>query len=45
MSIDPQTGDVIHDIYIRKVDRMEGELHNVEFARFGAVKDNRTAAK
>jgi branched-chain amino acid transport system substrate-binding protein len=45
MSIDPQTGDVIHDIYIRKVDRMEGELHNVEFARFGAVKDIRTTAK
>jgi branched-chain amino acid transport system substrate-binding protein len=45
MSIDPQTGDVIHDIYIRKVDRMDGELHNVEFARFGAVKDIRTAAK
>jgi branched-chain amino acid transport system substrate-binding protein len=45
MSIDPQTGDVIHDIYIRKVERTNGELHNVEFARFGAVKDIRTAAK
>ena len=43
--IDPQTGDVIHDIYIRKVDRMDGELHNIEFARFAAVKDIRTAAK
>jgi branched-chain amino acid transport system substrate-binding protein len=45
MSIDPQTGDVIHDIYIRKVERANGELYNVEFARFGAVKDIRTAAK
>jgi branched-chain amino acid transport system substrate-binding protein len=45
MSIDPQTGDVIHDIYIRNVERKNGELYNVEFARFGAVKDIRTAAK
>jgi len=45
MSIDPQTGDVIHDIYIRKVERTNGELYNVEFDRFGAVKDIRTAAK
>jgi branched-chain amino acid transport system substrate-binding protein len=45
MSIDPQSGDVIHDIYIRKVERRNGELQNVEFARFGAVKDIRTATK
>ncbi len=32
MSIDPQTGDVVHDIYIRKVEKANGELHNVEFA-------------
>jgi branched-chain amino acid transport system substrate-binding protein len=45
MSIDRKTGDVIHDIYIRKVERANGELQNVEFARFEAVKDLRTAAK
>ena len=39
MSIDPQTGDVIHNIYIRKVERAGGELHNVEFATFEAVKN------
>ena len=45
MSVDRETGDVIHDIYIRKVEKANGELHNVEFARFEAVKDLRTAAK
>ena len=39
MSIDRQTGDVIHNIYIRKVEKKDGELHNVEFATFEAVKD------
>jgi len=45
MSIDAATGDVIHNIYIRKVERTSGELYNVEFATFEAVKDVRTAAK
>jgi branched-chain amino acid transport system substrate-binding protein len=45
MSIDRTTGDVVHDIYIRKVEKASGELHNVEFARFQAVKDLRAAAK
>jgi branched-chain amino acid transport system substrate-binding protein len=39
MSIDAQTGDVIHNIYIRRVEKLDGELHNVEFATFQAVKD------
>jgi branched-chain amino acid transport system substrate-binding protein len=43
MSTDRETGDVIH--YVRKVEKTNGELHNVEFARFRAVKDVRTAAK
>jgi hypothetical protein len=41
----PATGDVIHDIYIRKVEKANGDLHNVEFARFEAVKDVRTVAR
>ena len=39
MLIDRQTGDVVHNIYIRKVEEKDGELHNVEFATFDAVKD------
>ena len=45
MSIDPATGDVVHDIYIRKVEKVSGDLQNVEFATFEAVKDVRTAAQ
>ena len=45
MSIDPRSGDVIHNIYVRKVERVNGELQNVEFATFEAVKDVRLAAK
>jgi branched-chain amino acid transport system substrate-binding protein len=45
MSIDPETGDVVHNIYIRKVEKVSGELENVEFATFEAVKDFRTAQR
>ena len=45
ISIDAATGDVVHNIYIRKVEKTGGELNNVEFATFEAVKDVRTAAK
>jgi branched-chain amino acid transport system substrate-binding protein len=45
MSIDRMTGDVVHNIYIRKVEKVNGELQNVEFATFEAVKDVRTAAR
>jgi len=45
MSIDPATGDVIHNIYVRKVEKVNGELQNVEFATFEAVKDMRTVAR
>src|SRR4051794_14747787 len=36
MSIDPETGDVVHNIYIRKVEKVSGEPENVEFATFEA---------
>ena len=39
MSIDPETRDVVQNIYIRKVEKVDGELYNVEFATFDAVKD------
>ena len=45
MSIDRATGEVIHNIYIRRVERMNGELHNVEFTTFEAVKDVRAASR
>jgi branched-chain amino acid transport system substrate-binding protein len=39
ISIDPETRDIIQNIYLRKVEKIEGELYNVEFATFEAVKD------
>jgi branched-chain amino acid transport system substrate-binding protein len=39
MFIDAQTRDVVHNIYIRKVEKVGGELHNVEFATINDVKD------
>ena len=37
--IDAQTRDIVQDIYIRKVERVGGQLHNVEFDVQKAVKD------
>lgn len=45
ISIDPETRDIVQDIYIRKVEKVGGELYNVEFATFNAVKDPVKAAK
>ena len=45
ISIDPDTRDIIQNIYIRKVEKKNGELYNVEFATFDAVKDPIKAAK
>ena len=39
MSIDPATRDVIQNVYIRKVERVNGKLFNVEFATIENVKD------
>jgi len=39
ISIDPETRDIIQNIYVRKVEKVQGELYNVEFATFDAVKD------
>ena len=39
ISIDPQTRDIIQNIYIRRVEKVNGELRNVEFATVPAVKD------
>lgn len=37
--IDGQTRDVVHDMYIRKVERVGGELQNVEFDAIKSMKD------
>jgi branched-chain amino acid transport system substrate-binding protein len=39
MSIDPATRDVIQNVYIRKVEQVNGKLFNVEFATIENVKD------
>jgi branched-chain amino acid transport system substrate-binding protein len=45
ISIDPETRDIVQNIYIRKVERVGGELYNVEFATIPNVKDPIKAAK
>jgi branched-chain amino acid transport system substrate-binding protein len=45
VSIDPQTRDIVQNIYVRKVERKDGELYNVEFATIPNVKDPVKAAK
>lgn len=37
--IDAQSRDIVQDVYIRKVERRDGELFNVEFDVLKAVKD------
>lgn len=39
ISIDPETRDIVQNIYIREVKKVDGELYNVEFATFENVKD------
>jgi branched-chain amino acid transport system substrate-binding protein len=45
VSIDPETRDIVQNIYIRKVEKVNGELWNVEIATSPAVKDPVKAAK
>ncbi|WNJ93713.1 ABC transporter substrate-binding protein [Bosea sp. 685] len=45
ISIDPKTRDIIQNVYVRKVEKVNGELYNVEFSTFEAVPDPVKAAK
>jgi len=45
IAIDPESRDIVQDIYIRKVEKVNGELYNIEFAKFDAVRDPMKAAK
>jgi len=39
MSIDPATRDVVQNVYIRKCERVDGKLYNVEFDKVENFKD------
>lgn len=39
LTIDPATRDVVQDVYIRRVEKKDGELYNVEFDVVKQVKD------
>jgi branched-chain amino acid transport system substrate-binding protein len=39
ISIDPDTREIVQNVYIGKIEKVDGELYNVEFATFDAVKD------
>ncbi len=45
ISIDPETRDIVQNVYIRKVEKKDGQLYNVEFATFGPIKDPGKAKK
>jgi hypothetical protein len=40
ISIDPRTSDIVQNIYIRKIEKVNGEPLAIEFATFEAVKDS-----
>jgi len=37
--IDPETRDIVQTVYIRRVEKVDGHLYNVEFDKFPDVKD------
>lgn len=39
VTIDPQTREIVQDIYLRKVERKDGQLYNIEFDVIKSVKD------
>jgi branched-chain amino acid transport system substrate-binding protein len=45
ISIDPDTREIVQNVYLRKVEKVGGELYNVEFGTVEAVKDPIKAAK
>ncbi len=44
IEIDPRTRDVVHNEYIRRIERVDGQLSNVEFETYPMVKDPATEA-
>lgn len=43
ITIDPDTRDIVQDIYIREVKKVDGELYNVEFATYPKIHDPNVA--
>jgi branched-chain amino acid transport system substrate-binding protein len=39
ISIDPDTRDIVSNIYIRKCEKLDGQLWNTEFETYPNVKD------
>jgi branched-chain amino acid transport system substrate-binding protein len=39
VSIDPDTRDIINTVYIRRVEKVNGQVRNVEIAKIENVKD------
>jgi branched-chain amino acid transport system substrate-binding protein len=39
ITIDAETRDIVQTVYIRRVEKVDGLLHNVEFDKFPDVKD------
>ena len=39
ITIDPETRDIVQTVYIRKVEKVNGELYDMEFDKFPDVKD------
>ncbi len=39
IAIDPETRDIVQDVYIRRVEKVDGKLVNVEFDKVEQVKD------
>jgi branched-chain amino acid transport system substrate-binding protein len=39
ITIDPATRDVVQDVYVRKVQKIDGKYYNVEFDKFAQVKE------
>jgi branched-chain amino acid transport system substrate-binding protein len=45
ISIDPETRDIVQNVYIGKVEKVNGQLYTVQFATFDAIKDPLKAKK
>jgi branched-chain amino acid transport system substrate-binding protein len=45
VTLDPGTREMVQNVYIRKVEKQDGQLYNVEFLSYPGVKDPTKAAK
>ena len=45
IAIDPATREIVQNVYVRKVEKMNGQLWNVEFQTVPSVKDPGKTAK